>query len=130
MGGAALYQSLNDRWPEVKMLFITGHPVKEGRSGEARVRQRSLASKTVFGGGIQRIRLSYLAQLNLDRRSGAAERQLYFLNLQFRDNPAYCGSFVPAVMSQLINPEFNRGLQDSVLCKTERICRSGETREV
>jgi CheY-like chemotaxis protein len=30
MGGVALYQNLMERWPEVKMLFITGHPVKEG----------------------------------------------------------------------------------------------------
>jgi GAF domain-containing protein/CheY-like chemotaxis protein len=29
MGGVALYQNLMDRWPEVKMLFITGHPVSE-----------------------------------------------------------------------------------------------------
>ncbi|MFN2263161.1 MAG: GAF domain-containing protein [Anaerolineales bacterium] len=26
MGGVALYQKLLERWPEVKMLFITGHP--------------------------------------------------------------------------------------------------------
>jgi CheY-like chemotaxis protein len=30
MGGVALYQKLKERWPEVKMLFITGHPEKEG----------------------------------------------------------------------------------------------------
>lgn len=29
MGGVDLYQNLMDRWPEVKMLFITGHPVSE-----------------------------------------------------------------------------------------------------
>jgi signal transduction histidine kinase/CheY-like chemotaxis protein len=29
MGGVALYQTLRERWPEVKMLFITGHPVDE-----------------------------------------------------------------------------------------------------
>jgi signal transduction histidine kinase/CheY-like chemotaxis protein len=29
MGGVALYQTLRERWPGVKMLFITGHPVKE-----------------------------------------------------------------------------------------------------
>ena len=29
MGGVALYQNLMERWPDVKMLFITGHPVKE-----------------------------------------------------------------------------------------------------
>jgi two-component system cell cycle sensor histidine kinase/response regulator CckA len=29
MGGVALYQNLMERWPEVKMLFITGHPVIE-----------------------------------------------------------------------------------------------------
>ncbi len=29
MGGVALYQNLMDRWPEVKMLFITGHPIAE-----------------------------------------------------------------------------------------------------
>jgi len=28
MGGVDLYQNLMERWPEVKMLFITGHPVK------------------------------------------------------------------------------------------------------
>jgi signal transduction histidine kinase len=30
MGGVALYQNLTERWPDVKMLFITGHPEKEG----------------------------------------------------------------------------------------------------
>jgi len=29
MGGVGLYQSLSERWPEVKMLIITGHPVNE-----------------------------------------------------------------------------------------------------
>jgi GAF domain-containing protein/CheY-like chemotaxis protein len=29
MGGIDLYQTLRERWPEVKMLFITGHTVKE-----------------------------------------------------------------------------------------------------
>jgi signal transduction histidine kinase/CheY-like chemotaxis protein/signal transduction protein with GAF and PtsI domain len=29
MGGVDLYQSLREQWPEVKMLFITGHPVNE-----------------------------------------------------------------------------------------------------
>jgi signal transduction histidine kinase/putative methionine-R-sulfoxide reductase with GAF domain len=29
MGGVTLYQTLRERWPEVKMLFITGHPVNE-----------------------------------------------------------------------------------------------------
>jgi CheY-like chemotaxis protein len=29
MGGVELYQTLIEHWPEVKMLFITGHPVKE-----------------------------------------------------------------------------------------------------
>jgi PAS domain S-box-containing protein len=29
MGGIALHQALRERWPEVKMLFVTGHPVKE-----------------------------------------------------------------------------------------------------
>jgi GAF domain-containing protein/CheY-like chemotaxis protein len=29
MGGVGLYKSLNERWPEVKMLLITGHPVNE-----------------------------------------------------------------------------------------------------
>ena len=28
MGGVALYQALREKWPGVKMLFITGHPVK------------------------------------------------------------------------------------------------------
>ncbi len=27
MGGLALYEALRQRWPEVKMLFITGHPL-------------------------------------------------------------------------------------------------------
>lgn len=27
MGGIALYESLRQRWPDVKMLFITGHPL-------------------------------------------------------------------------------------------------------
>ena len=30
MGGVKLYQKLTMRWPEVKMLFITGHPEKDG----------------------------------------------------------------------------------------------------
>jgi signal transduction histidine kinase/CheY-like chemotaxis protein len=30
MGGVTLYQNLKVRWPDVKMLFITGHPEKEG----------------------------------------------------------------------------------------------------
>jgi two-component system cell cycle sensor histidine kinase/response regulator CckA len=30
MGGVTLYQNLTQRWPEIKMLFITGHPEKEG----------------------------------------------------------------------------------------------------
>lgn len=30
MGGVTLFQNLNARWPRVKMLFITGHPEKEG----------------------------------------------------------------------------------------------------
>ena len=30
MGGVTLYQKLTQRWPEIKMLFITGHPEKEG----------------------------------------------------------------------------------------------------
>ena len=29
MGGVVLFQTLVNRWPEVKMLFITGHPVNE-----------------------------------------------------------------------------------------------------
>lgn len=29
MGGVDLYQTLRKKWPEVKMLFITGHPVDE-----------------------------------------------------------------------------------------------------
>jgi GAF domain-containing protein/ActR/RegA family two-component response regulator len=29
MGGIALYHALNERWPQVKMLFVTGHPVRE-----------------------------------------------------------------------------------------------------
>ncbi|UCE00773.1 MAG: GAF domain-containing protein [Chloroflexota bacterium] len=29
MGGVVLYQHLLERWPEVKILFITGHPVSE-----------------------------------------------------------------------------------------------------
>ncbi|RPI28813.1 MAG: response regulator, partial [Chloroflexota bacterium] len=28
MGGVALYRSLQERWPQVKMLFITGHPME------------------------------------------------------------------------------------------------------
>lgn len=28
MGGVALYRALMERWPEVKMLFITGHPLQ------------------------------------------------------------------------------------------------------
>jgi two-component system cell cycle sensor histidine kinase/response regulator CckA len=27
MGGIALYQTLKRRWPEVRMLFVTGHPL-------------------------------------------------------------------------------------------------------
>ena len=30
MGGVSLYQELIKRWPDIKMLFITGHPEKEG----------------------------------------------------------------------------------------------------
>lgn len=30
MGGVALYQALRERWPDIKVLFITGHPEKEG----------------------------------------------------------------------------------------------------
>jgi GAF domain-containing protein/signal transduction histidine kinase len=30
MGGVTLFKNLNARWPQVKMLFITGHPEKEG----------------------------------------------------------------------------------------------------
>ena len=30
MGGVTLFQKLNARWPKVKMLFVTGHPEKEG----------------------------------------------------------------------------------------------------
>jgi len=30
MGGVMLYQKLTQRWPDVKMLFVTGHPEKEG----------------------------------------------------------------------------------------------------
>jgi signal transduction histidine kinase/CheY-like chemotaxis protein len=29
MGGVALYHQLRERWPQVKMLFITGHPLQE-----------------------------------------------------------------------------------------------------
>jgi PAS domain S-box-containing protein len=29
MGGVALYRALRQRWPQVKMLFITGHPLGE-----------------------------------------------------------------------------------------------------
>jgi CheY-like chemotaxis protein len=29
MGGVALYQALQEQNPEVKVLFITGHPLKE-----------------------------------------------------------------------------------------------------
>jgi len=29
MGGMALYQALSQQWPQVKMLFVTGHPVRE-----------------------------------------------------------------------------------------------------
>jgi GAF domain-containing protein/signal transduction histidine kinase/CheY-like chemotaxis protein len=29
MGGVALYRSLQERWPMVKVLFITGHPLRE-----------------------------------------------------------------------------------------------------
>jgi two-component system response regulator YesN len=29
MGGVTLYERLLERWPEIKMLFITGHPVDE-----------------------------------------------------------------------------------------------------
>jgi two-component system cell cycle sensor histidine kinase/response regulator CckA len=29
MGGVALYQALSQHWPQVKMLFVTGHPVRE-----------------------------------------------------------------------------------------------------
>ena len=30
MGGVTLFQKLTERWPDAKMLFITGHPEKEG----------------------------------------------------------------------------------------------------
>jgi CheY-like chemotaxis protein len=30
MGGVALYNALKEAWPEVRMLFVTGHPVQEG----------------------------------------------------------------------------------------------------
>lgn len=30
MGGVMLYQKLTERWPNVKMLFITGHPERDG----------------------------------------------------------------------------------------------------
>jgi DNA-binding NtrC family response regulator len=29
MGGVALFQELKQRWPEVKILFVTGHPMLE-----------------------------------------------------------------------------------------------------
>lgn len=29
MGGVALYNSLSRQWPHVKMLFVTGHPIRE-----------------------------------------------------------------------------------------------------
>jgi CheY-like chemotaxis protein len=29
LGGIDLYERLLERWPEIKMLFVTGHPVKE-----------------------------------------------------------------------------------------------------
>jgi CheY-like chemotaxis protein len=29
MGGVALFQTLQERWPEVKILFVTGHPMLE-----------------------------------------------------------------------------------------------------
>lgn len=29
MGGVALFQALQQRWPEVKILFVTGHPMQE-----------------------------------------------------------------------------------------------------
>jgi CheY-like chemotaxis protein len=29
MGGVALYQTLVERWPDVRMLFVTGHPIKD-----------------------------------------------------------------------------------------------------
>lgn len=28
MGGLALYRSIQERWPEVKMMFVTGHPLQ------------------------------------------------------------------------------------------------------
>ncbi len=33
MGGIALYQALKERWPEVKILFITGHPLEGEHQG-------------------------------------------------------------------------------------------------
>ena len=29
MGGVALFRALQERWPQVKMLFVTGHPMDE-----------------------------------------------------------------------------------------------------
>jgi two-component system cell cycle sensor histidine kinase/response regulator CckA len=29
MGGVKLFQTLRGRWPEVKILFVTGHPMQE-----------------------------------------------------------------------------------------------------
>ena len=29
MGGVALYRALRERWPQVKMLLVTGHPLQE-----------------------------------------------------------------------------------------------------
>jgi two-component system, cell cycle sensor histidine kinase and response regulator CckA len=32
MGGYALYQHLRERYPQLKMLFVTGHPLQEESS--------------------------------------------------------------------------------------------------
>jgi len=65
MGGVDLYHSLQEQWPEVKMLFVTGHPL-EGESQKLlekgavhwlqkpfSIRDLSRAVKDLLGGGAE-----------------------------------------------------------------------------
>jgi len=72
MGGVALFQTLRERWPEVKILFVTGHPMLEEEraileQGNVHWLQKPFSVK-VFNQAVRGI----LAETPKSRRLGAA----------------------------------------------------------
>jgi CheY-like chemotaxis protein len=52
MGGLELFHAIQDRWPDIKMLFVTGQPM-DAKTKNYSKKAMFIAAKTVFGAGIQ-----------------------------------------------------------------------------